>query len=453
MTALISNISFVALIVISCIWCSSIIRRIVNTKIKARFIAVSVSVSAISVINLLNFGDIEHSLAEQILMLINLILLAVIAVCAISLMVFTIKARKSKSMPVLPIIAFALIVIYFALHNMDVPIISASPFFAVIGALILLFCEGFIGPRFIKTEADYRVMFEHSNLPTIITDRKANIIYRTKAPVPNGNIIKCAIKNGVDYKPDENFIVTAQEIDGGYAIFTKEVRELNMLLDELNETSQKLRTNNGLIAREEEIRQDLTKAKILNKLYEESVKICTQKLGFVSGIIRALPEDKLFRDRMIIRAKLLTYYVRNKFELISLYEQNGSVSNDKISDILAEKENILKEIIRDFGIEYSVLNQADIRITTLILDWIESVCEFALIFPEPNLKIELDCNSRISLKIELNNLDARKKFDADKELIRKTSRYNGELKMDIFSSRVSINIVLPNDLNSMQEVL
>lgn len=453
MTALISNVSFVALIAISCIWCSSIIKRIVNNKIKARFITVSASVSAISVINLLDTGDIEHSLAAQIFTLITLILLAVIAVCAISLMIFTLEARKSKNVPVLPIIAFALILLYVPLCNMNVPIISDSPFFAVIGALILLFCEGFIGPKFIKTESDYRATFESSSLPAVITDQKANIIYRTKAPVPNGSIIKGAIENGVDYKPDEDFIVTAQEIDGGYAVFTKEVKELNMLLDELNETSQKLRTSNELIAREEEIRQDLTKAKILNRLYEESVKICTRKLALVSGIIRALPEDKLFRDRMILRARLLTVYVRNKFRLISLYEQYGNISNDAISDVLAEKESILKAIADKFSLEYNITTDADIRITTLVLDWIESACEFSLIFPAPSLKIEVEYGSEIKLNIALNDIDARKKFEADNELVRKTSRYGGGLRTDIFSSRVSIGVILPTQLNSTQEVL
>ena len=448
MNPLVSSISFVALIAISCIWCCSVVKRIADTKIKAYFVTASLSVSAISLISLLKIPNTEDLLLLKLF--IYFIPLIVVVFCAVKVMI---KMRGRKNPPALSVIAFALIVLYFALANMNVPIINASPFFAIVGILIILFFEGFIGPRFIKTDADYRNMFECSDLSAIITDRRADIIYRTKAPVPNSAVIKGAIENGVDYRPDENFIVTAQDIDGGYAVFTKEVKELNMLLDELNETSQRLRTSNGLIAREEEIRNDLTKAKILNRLYEESVRICTQKLGLASGIIRALPEDKLFRSRMIPRAKLLTDYVKSKFELISLYEKNGVISSDTICEILSKKEQILGEIIESFSMEYAISAQADIRITTLVLDWIESVCEFALIFPAPSLKIELDYRSDISLDISLNKLDARKKFDADSELVRKTEKYGGRLKTSILSSRVSISIVLPNQLNSVQEVL
>jgi len=448
MSFLVTCFLFVVLVMVSTIWCASIIKRVADIRIKACFVLVSFGVSARALINLLRLSVSPDTALETVLTVFYIIPTVVIAVCAIVIAVVTAKICKGKNPPVSTLVLLAVTILYFGLYFLNVPVISDAPFTVVTGVLVLLICESLISPRLFKTGKDYRDMFENSTIPAVVTDEDMEIVYRSKAVVPDSASIGSAIENGIDYKPNEDFIITAHEVKGGFSVFTREIKELNMLLDELNETSQQLQKSNELISREGEIRLELTRAKVLNKLYEESVCVCADKLNCVSAIIRSAPEnDKMVRNDMLLRAKLLTSYVRNKFEMLSCIEQKHTVSPETFVDSVSEMNVIVSELINTCEIKVDGFGEVDSRITMLIFDWLENICEFAVLFGGAILKADIvtDQNA-ISFNSSLRGLDAHKKFETDRELVRKTSAYGGKMSLDIFSSKVNIGIKLPTEV-------
>lgn len=437
----------IAMIIVGIVCCAGFVRRVIDSKIRACFAFISISVSLLSLVNLLKCSATPDTVLQSVLTAFYFIPAIIILICAIIVAISVIKLCKGKNPPVLPIVIIVLMVIYSILYAMNVPIISAVPMSIISGILILLLCESCISPKLFKTGADYRYMFENSNISTVITNSDMKVLYRSKAATPDRRSIKNAIEHGIDYKPTEDFIITSQKVSGGYAVFTKEVRELNMLLDELNETSLELEKSNDLIGREKEIRLELIKNETLNGLYGESIGACAYKLNCVSAILGSLPEDKMARNNMLLRAKILTSYVKNKFEMLSCIDESNCVSSQLLFGNIEQAAKILESIIASCEIRIEPFKEPHSRIAMLIYDWIQSVFEFSMLFEGSSLKAEIFENeNEIFINIALNDIDAHKKFEADKELVRKTTRYNGKTSFDIFSSRVSVKIKLPTEV-------
>ncbi|MBR5773659.1 MAG: hypothetical protein IKY44_02285 [Clostridia bacterium] len=447
MNSFVTCILFVAMMTASSIWCASVIRRVAQMKIKACFVLISFGVSLLSLVNLLKCTVTPDTTLQTVLTAFYALPTLIILISAIVAAVAVGKACRGKNLPVMPVLLIAVMLIYSVLYVLDVPFISDSPLNIINGALIILLCESCISPRLFKTGADYCKMLEGSSIPVVVTDKDMEIVYRTKAVVPDSASIRSAIENGIEYKPNEDFILTAQRVDGGFAVFTKEIKELNMLLDELNETSQQLQRSNELIAREGEIRQELTHAKVLNRLYEDSVSVCVGKLNCVAAIVRSLPNDKFARSNMLLRAKLLTSYVKSKFEMLSCIEQSNKVAAEVFLGSVQELSEILSGIVSECDIRIDSFREADSRITMLMFDWLESLSEFAVLFANSVVRAELlDNQKAFLLCITLEGLDAHKKFEVEKELVRKTSAYSGRVALDVLSSRVIVKIQLPTEV-------
>lgn len=448
MSFLVTCLLFVVLVMASTIWCASIIKRVADIKIKACFVLMSFGVSACALVDLLRLSVTPDTALQTVLTVFYSISAVVIGISAVLIAVMTGRICKGKNPPVATLVLLAVAILYFGLYFLSVPVISDAPFTIVTGVLVLLLCESLISPRLFKTGEDYRNMLENSVIPAVVTNENMEVVYRSKAVVPDSASIKNAIENGIDYKPNEDFIITAHKVKGGFSVFTREIKELNMLLDELNETSQQLQKSNELISREGEIRLDLTRAKVLNKLYEESVNVCADKLNCVSAIIRSAPEnDKMMRNNMLLRAKLLTSYVRNKFEMLACVEEKHTVLPETLTCSVSEMNEIVSGLVNTCEIKIDGLGEVDSRITMLIFDWLENICEFAVLFGGAILRVNVTAKQKeISFDASLRGLDAHKKFEADKELVRKTSAYNGKMALDIFSSKVNIKINLPTEV-------
>lgn len=448
MSFLVTCFLFIALVMASTIWCASVVKRVANIKIKACFVLMSFGVSARALINLLKLSVSADTALQTVLTVLYVIPTVVMLICAVVTVVAVGRICKGKNPPVPTLVILAVTMLYFGLYFLKVPVISDAPLTVITGVFVLLLCESCISTGFFKTGEDYRNMFENSTIPAVVTDENMKVVYRSKSVVPDSASIKSAIENGIDYKPNEDFIITAHKVDGGFSVFTREIKELNMLLDELNETSQQLQKGNELISREGEIRLELTHAKVLNKLYEESVSVCADKLNCVSAIIRSVPEnDKMVRENMLLRAKLLTSYVKNKFDMLEFIDKKNAAVYETLVDSVREMNEILSGAVNACEIKIDRLQGTDSRIMMLIFDWLENMCEFAVLFPGAVLKTDVTADGKeILFNASLRGLDAHKKFEADRELVRKTSAYNGKMALDIYSSKVNIKIKLPTEV-------
>lgn len=447
MSFFVTCVLFVAMMSAAIIWGASVVRRVAELKIKVCFVLISFGVTALVLINLLKLTITPDTGLQTFLSVLYAVPMLVILICAIVVAVAVGKICKGKGTPVMPVVLIVVMLIYSVLYALEVPFICDSPLNIINGALIILICESCISPRLFKTGAEYCRMLEGSDIPTVVTDKKMNVVYRTKAVVPDSQSIKSAIENGIEYKPNDDFILTAQKVEGGFAVYTKEIKELNMLLDELNETSQQLQRSNELISREGEIRNQLKNARVLNMLYDDSVSVCIGRLNCVSVIVSSLPNDKHERTAMLRKAKLITSYVKAKFDMLSCVEKTNTIAPELFLSSVEQMAEILSGMVSECNIKINSLPQADSRIMMLVFDWLQSLCEFAALFPNAIVNAQLSEGQRaVVLSVSFDGLDAHKKLEADKDLARKTAAYNGKVAVEAFSTRASIAVKLPTEV-------
>ena len=150
---------------------------------------------------------------------------------------------------------------------------------------------------------------------------------------------------------------------------------------------------------------------------------------------------------MLLKARLLTSYVKSKFDMLTCIERSKKIAPEVFLASVQEIGEVISGIVEQCDIAIDSFSGPDSRIAMLIFDWIENLCEFAALFSGASIKAELLDNQRaFLLSISLEGLDAHKKFEADKELVRKTAAYNGRVALDVFSSRVSVKVQLPTEV-------
>ncbi|MBR5273339.1 MAG: hypothetical protein IKU25_08135 [Clostridia bacterium] len=439
---------FIALIAASIVWCGGVIARVADTRIKRCFTLISLGVCLLAIINMTKIAINAVGVTKTILNCLYVIPALMIIIPMIVGAVMLIKASKGEKFPNAPLILIAITVIYALFYALKVPVFVSSPITIIGGALIIMICESCITPKTIRTGSDFRKVFVKSPLPVAIADKEKEIVISTESAAPDKVAIEKAIENGGEFKKDENTIMTTSKFSGGYIAFSTDIKELNMLVDELTETSQQLQKNSELISMESEIRQELTAAKTLNQLYDEGVAIATKKLAIISNILSALPEnDEKARERMLLRAQIIAAYLRSKFAMLSFIEQNGALYTRNLFDSITEIIETTDKTIEDCSVEFSHLKEIDNRIAMLIFDWAENLCEFALTFGSPTLRITMDEeHGKIVLLALLSGVDTHKKFEINKELLRKIALLGGKTGIDVSTDSIALRVILPTEV-------
>ena len=439
---------FIALIAASIVWCGGVIVRLADIRIKRCFTLVSLGVSLLSIINLIKIAINARGTARTVLNCLYIAPALLIIIPMIASVVIIAKSNKGEKVPNMPIVISAVAVIYALLYALDVPVFASSPITIIGGALIIMICESCITPSIIKTGSDFRRVFVKSKLPVAIADKDKQIVMRTLSHTPDQKSVISSIDNGGEFKQNENTIITTSKFSGGYIAFSSDIRELNMLIDELEQTTQQLQKNSELIAMESEIRGELTQAKTLNTLYDEGVKIATYKLAIVYSILSSLPEnDESTKQDMLTRAQLIAAYIRNKFDMLAFIEQNNALYNHNLCDSINEAVSITDKVIESSSVSISLLKDIDSRISMLIFDWTEALCEFALTFGRPTLSIRIEQEQdKILLCATLSGIDTHKKIEFNKDLLRKTALYSGKAGIDVSADSMDLTIKLPTEV-------
>ncbi len=447
MTTLTLNCLFIALIAASVIWCGSVIVRVADIRIKRCFTLISMGVSLMAIINLIKVS-VSADNAKLALNWLYLIPALMILIPMIISAVLLAKANKGQKAPGIPLIIIAITIIYALFYALRVPFFASSPITIIGGALIIMMCESCITPKLIKTGADFRKVFVKSELPVAIVDKEKEVAIRTLSEAPANQSISNAIENGGEFKQDENTIITTAKFSGGYIAFANDIKELNMLIDELDQTSQQLQKNSELIAMESEIRDELVQAKMVNHLYDEGLKTASYKLAIVSNILNSLPEnDEKSRDDMVVRARIIATYIKNKFDMLESIEQNGALYVHTLSDNISQAISATSAVVENCCVNISLTKEIDSRVAMLIFDWVETLCEFALTFGKPTLNITIGEEAdKVVLSALVGGIDTHKKIEFNKDLLRKTALYSGKAGVDVSADSMDLTIKLPMEV-------
>ena len=180
-----------------------------------------------------------------------------------------------------------------------------------LGILSLLFVDLAIQSRLVPTNRNYVDLFENSLLKLLITDKQFHYSFQAQniRDMDPELLKEITEKSPEAYPFDENQLIYSAEIPNGYVFYAQDVKELKKLQRETEETVDKLKMLNEILALENNRKRSGAKDKISNELMKGLNQHISRKTDIVSAMVKELNAMKKQEDKEAQRWKLLAQIV------------------------------------------------------------------------------------------------------------------------------------------------
>jgi len=250
---------------------------------------------------------------------------------SVAIMLTKIGVYVRKRMLLLPILLFVLQFAYqFAFIN-RVPVIFESNRVMVISLFVMLFIESVIRSGLIPVNTKYRAFFTHSPLSMRIIDNSMHtVLCSTSAVWYDYETFNEALSSYPDSaREDENTLLFAAPITGGYALWQEDITALTKLHKEMEDSVNKLTAANTILAEEEKTKQavqsEIEKTRLMEQLeaeiYGHTIRLST--------MIEQL-ENNVDKEKATARVTLLLCYIKRRCNLFFREKEGDTLPADEL---------------------------------------------------------------------------------------------------------------------------
>ncbi len=240
----------------------------------------------------------------------------------------------------LPLALLGIAVIYTILYNIDP---FPPPGFSFI-ELTAMFCvitagmwESFIQTGLIPVNTNYHRIFTHSSLAAQIIDTRGNVCYSSYSARPLDGAVLTQLQRDRHFQPDDDTLLHASPISGGYVIWQEDITDINALLQELDQTRQELRGRADL-AQEEYLawsKQISIKERI--RIYDLLVSHTRSQLDSIKSLLPQIPGAEPQKQRQLLQQiNFLGAYIKRHCNLSLMLEAGESITGETMKQTLNE---------------------------------------------------------------------------------------------------------------------
>ena len=254
-----------------------------------------------------------------------------------------------RSAPVLIAIVMLLVNIPYLISSyvVDVELIEYTVLLYFLEAIIWESC---ILVGMVPVNTHYDEVFDRSTIAMQILNHDGGIYVKSsEAPAIPPSLFE-SLKNQSGIRTPEGLDVRMHSISGGYAIWQNDVSQTIAVIDELQQTAEKLEQEGDLLRRELAARSDAQAVKEQNRIYNQ----LTDEIGEQLLLLRNLLDKReKAKDKALLFKKicLIGAYVKRRCNLRLIEQSDGSISNTDLDLCFAELIGCLEQL----GIESAVL--------------------------------------------------------------------------------------------------
>ncbi len=246
--------------------------------------------------------------------------------------------RKQRGL--FPLLALLVLIAYAVAYSLRVPIAVESDFTITTGLFTLLFFEAALRTGFIPVNTAYDKVFSHSTLKIQLINQGGSAVLCAVGAEPISQELRAKILSGTPspHRKDENTLLYADPIKGGYVVWQENIQVLNRLYRRVQESVDKLKAANALLLKEEQVRGERIALEARSELFSLLDAEIREKLGEMSSMIATLPSGKISKEKTALLALLACYIKRrcNLFFLEREMEEMPAAELQVYCDELAE---------------------------------------------------------------------------------------------------------------------
>ena len=251
-------------------------------------------------------------------------------IASIFIMLIKIGVYVRKRMLLFMIFFFALLLVYQHGYVNRIPIIWESDRIIVNGILALLLVESIMRSGLIPVNTKYRKLFTHSPINMRIIDKSKQTALSSASSVwyDYDTFADALALYPEPARQNEDTLLFAAPIIGGYALWQEDISILNRLHKETENSISKLNTANDMLAK-------LNKAKLTSKAEAEKTRVMEKfEAETVGSAIRLSTmfeqlESCMDKDRAVEQIVLLLRDIKRQCGLFSYENERDTASPDE----------------------------------------------------------------------------------------------------------------------------
>lgn len=280
----------------------------------------------------------------------------------------SIKSPRRNSF-IFPMIIFILFGVYNYQYIMRVPLIYETDVTIVTGIFAMLMFESCIRAGLIPVNTRYIDLFTCSPLKMQILNLQNEVALASASASPlNQNMLDRVLTSSpLPIIHDNNSILFANSIPGGYTIWEEDISKLHRLRSEIQESTQMLMEANALLAEEEKLKRTFSERSAKKQLMEQLEAEISLSIQELSTMIEDLPKAKDY-TKETTRIALLLSYIKRRSYLFFQEKETDSISMSVLLDCMNE----LSDIAQYAQVKVAIINEIQgvipIRNATLFYD-------------------------------------------------------------------------------------
>jgi hypothetical protein len=349
---------------------------------------------------------------------------------------------KKRGLIMLPIL-LVLFIAYNAGYEAGIPVAVDSDVTMMTGVFSVLFLWTCIRVGLIPVNSKYTALFADSTLGMQIID-SAGLTALSSASSTQyhpDTFERARANSPLPIQEDENGLLFAAPVIGGYAMWQEDITELTHLHKEIEESVSKLKAANAMLAEEEKIRRSIQEEQAKTMLMAQLEAEISEHTIKLSKMVEQL-ESEDDQQKATARIALLLCYIKRRCNLFFLEKEAQDFPAGEFAAWLDE----LAEMAGYTGVRIIVTNklksQVKIRYATIFYDFFYNVICWADKADKKNILAYLDIEKEDLIFWLLPSEDASS-FCMEESLLSAISRSGGKYMLKDLDDAEAISLSFP----------
>lgn len=362
--------------------------------------------------------------------------------------VFFILLQKSIKNPrkkgfIIPLFIFLMFGIYTYKYIMRDPIVYETDLTIVTGIFTMLMFETCIRSGLIPVNTKYIDLFTRSPLKMQIINQEGEVALASASAV---SLSQDLIDKVVESSPepilqDEDSLLFANPIPGGYAIWQEDVSKLRQLHRDLKQSTQMLTQANALLTEEEKIKRVVNEKNTKKQLMEQLESEIAENIEQLSTMIEKLPHCENHSTETT-RIALLLCYIKRRCNLFFQEKEASAINSEELVSYIDE----LAEIAKYSDVQIATINEIKgnlaVRYATLFYDFFHELTDLAMRTDCPYIIVNLSQESE-SFSLRLLPSGDIGRFKARPKLIAAIAAAKGNIVIKELEDTIGISLSFP----------
>jgi hypothetical protein len=280
---------------------------------------------------------------------------------------------------IFPLVIFFLFGLYNYGYIIRNPLVFQTDVTIVTGLFTMLMFEASIRSGLIPVNTKYIDLFTRSPLKMQIINHAGETVLASASATPLDDEILAHVINlsPFPFLQDKDFLLFANPIPGGYAVWQEDIRKISQLQCEIQKSTQMLTEANAILAEEEKLKRSINQEKAKKQLMEQLEAEIAGSIEQLSTMIENLPHGET-HSKETTRIALLLCYIKRRCNLFFREKETTITTMNELIVYMDE----LSQIAKYSNVQIATVNEMRenlaIRHATLFYDIFYAVIDLAV---------------------------------------------------------------------------